>query len=133
MSDSERLRFLLKRASEAEDRAEQLQHERDLLRTNVRAALNMDPTSATAALAWIGRAERAEELLADVLRYVKQRSLASIDLPPGWVPRAEAQLRAVEILRRDQAELMERPESGDYWALLTDDDGRRTVMRDDEH
>lgn len=130
---SSRMRFLLERANAAEDRADELQRETDMLKSNIKAALNMDPTSATAALAWIGRAERAEELLREVLRLVTQRSLRSVDLPPGWVARAEAQLQAVEILRRDQEELMERPEGGDYWSTAVNSQGRRTVMRDDAH
>lgn len=121
--------FLLERANEAEDRADALQRQVDALRGSLQAALNMDPTAASRAVAWVGRAENSERLVGEVLRYVKQRSITSIELPPGWVTRAEAQLRAVEIMHRDLG--LERPDEGDYWATGVTPDGRRTVMRDD--
>lgn len=122
--------YFLQRAVAAEDRAEKAEAHVAKLKGAVSAALSMDPTTATQALSWIGRAENAEGLVRRVLAHVRQRSLASTDLPPGWVTQAEAQMKSVEILARDHAELAERPAQGDaYWATGVDEKGRTLAQR----
>lgn len=122
---------LLNRALDAEDRVERAERRIEDLKSRLRGALDADPTTASRALAWIGRAEQAESLLAEVLRYVKQRSLDTRDFPPGWVSRAEAQMRAVEILRRDMADMAERPDnSEEYWTTFVDSLERRGIVKD---
>lgn len=119
---------LLKRALDAEDEREHLHSRIHDLEGRLKAALNADPTTASRALSWIGRAEQAEALVHEVLRYVAQRSLSSTDLPNGWVPRAEAQLKSVEILVRDMKELAERP--NETWVDYVErESGRRSIFR----
>lgn len=124
---------LLERALEAEERADALQQRADDLASRLRAAINAEPTTATRALSWVQRAEQAEGLVGDIVRLLDQRSLSGTDLPPGWEARARSQLKAVELLRRDQAEMAERPkgEADAYWTTYADSKGRRGVVKDD--
>lgn len=124
---------LLDRAVEAEERVESLQRRVADLEARLRGALDADPTTASRALAWIGRAECAEKLLAELLRYIDQRSVDTREFPPGWVTRAAAQMKAVEILRRDMAEMAESPDnSEEYWTTYVDSLERRGVVKDDD-
>ncbi len=126
------VRYFLDRAVAAEDRAEKAEEHVERLRRAVSAAMAMDPTTASQALSWIGRAENAERLVERVLLHVKQRSLSTTDLPPGWLAQAEAQMKSVEILRRDQEQLAERPADEDYWVTEVDpNSGVRRVSRAD--
>lgn len=120
---------LLQRALDAEDERDALLARIADLESRFKSALNADPTTASRALSWIGRAENAEALVREVLRYVEQRSVSATDLPGGWVARAEAQIKAVDILVRDMRELTERPDEtwADYTERVT---GRRSVIRD---
>lgn len=119
---------LLQRALDAEDERDELQRRLTDMEGRFKAALNADPTTASRALSWIGRAERSEDLIRQVLGYVKQRSLSSTDLPNGWVARAEAQIAAVRILERDMRELTEKPD--ETWADYTErESGRRSIFR----
>lgn len=125
----ERARELLERALSAEDALELALKRVADLEMRVRGALNADPTTASRALSWVGRAEQAEALLEEVLRFVSQRSLNTMDFPSGWVTRAEAQIKAVGILKRDQEKFAERPDD-DYWTRYVDPKGRAGVVRD---
>jgi len=106
---------LLERALDAEERLDKAKARIDDLESRLKAAMGADPSTATRALSWVGRAETSERLVAEVLRLVDQRSLPSTDLPAGWVARAEAQMRSVAILKRDQAKLGEKPPDEEYW------------------
>lgn len=115
---------------EAEDRCDALRERVEDLEGRLVAALNADPSTATRALSWIGRAEQAERLLKEVKRYIDQRSLDRGKFPNGFVTRLEAQLKTVEILERDQANLAEKPVDNDYWTTHVDAKGHRGVVRD---
>lgn len=121
---------LLERWHEALDEQEALRARIKDLEERMVAALNADPSTATQALAWIGRAESAESLLKELKRYIDQRSVDRGQFPNGFVTRLEAQLKSVEILTRDQARLAERPVDDDYWTTDVDPKGRRFVVRD---
>lgn len=110
-----RLDDILDRALAAEDRAEKAEKRVVDLEARLRAALDADPTTAIQALSWVNRAEQGEVILRELLRYIDQRSVDTRGFPSGWVARARAQLKAVEILKRDQAQLAERPPEDDYW------------------
>lgn len=117
---------MLERALAAEDdRDEALRKVADLER-RLRVSLNADPTTATRALSWIGRATEGEELLSEVLLYVRQRSLSATELPPGWVARAEAQIAAVKIMTRDLTPLVERP-TDETWTTFWDEKVRGVI------
>lgn len=109
---------LLERALAAEEEAELLRSRVIDLEARLKGVLGADPTTAVRALAWIGRAETGEELIREILIAAGQRSINSTDLPAGWLARAEAQLAAVAILRRDQAEMAERPDGDESWERL---------------
>ncbi len=126
---SERTLALLERALASEEALDRALGRVADLESRMRGALNADPTTASRALSWVGRAEQAERLLEEVLRFVSQRSLNTTDFPPGWVTRAEAQVKAVGILKRDQEKFAERPDD-DYWTRYTDEQGRAGVVRD---
>lgn len=128
-----RLDQILDRALEAEDRAERAEKRVADLEGRLRAALSADPTTASRALSWIGRAEQAEDLVAELLRYIDQRAIETGHFPPGWVTRAQSQMKAVAILRRDQAEMAEKPENADeYWTTFVDSLERRGIVKDDD-
>lgn len=102
------------------DRALKAEEERDValariedLEARMHAMLNSDPTSASQALSWVGRAENSEKLLREIERAVKESRCSPRDLPAGWYARVEAQLRTVAILARDQAKMAERPADDD--------------------
>jgi hypothetical protein len=127
-----RLDQILDRALEAEDRAEKAEKRVRDLEGRLRAALSADPTTASRALSWIGRAEQAERLIEELMRFIDQRAIDTRDFPGGWVARAQAQMRAVDILRRDQAEMAEKPENADeYWTTFVDSLERRGIVKDD--
>lgn len=123
---------LLERALAAEEARDEAARKLAVLEGRLRAALNADPTTASRALSWIGRAEAAETLVKQVLRYVDQRSLASSALPPGWVARAEAQMRALKILQRDMPDLDKPSQDPDeIWATYVErESGRRSLLVD---
>src|ERR1700746_4054536 len=81
----------------------------------MQAPLGADPTSACNALSWVTRAEQAEKLLLELLPRIAQRSINTRDFPAGWVAKANAQMATVEIIRRDQVEMFERPPYDAYW------------------
>jgi hypothetical protein len=107
---------LLDRALAAEEEVERLrEREADLLK-RLQGVLGSDPTTAVRALSWMHRAENGEQLIREIVREAKVgQGIRSTDLPSGWLARAEAQIKALDILRRDQAELMERPTDGEAW------------------
>lgn len=109
---------LLERALAAEEEAELLRSRVIDLEARLKGVLGADPTTAVRALAWIGRAETGEELIQEIVIASGQRSINSTDLPAGWLARAEAQLAAVAILRRDQAGMAERPDGDESWERL---------------
>lgn len=118
----------IRRALDAEDARDEALKRINDLEHRLKAAINADPTTASRALSWIGRAERSEALVAEVLRYVRQRSISQTDLPGGWVARAQAQMKSVEILNRDLAPLAEKPEES--WEQYTErESGRRGIIR----
>jgi hypothetical protein len=120
---------LIERAMLAEDRAEAAEARIADLEMRIKAALGADPTTAIKALSWIGRAEQAEDLLRLALRYVHQQSLSTNDFPPGWIAQAEAQIKSVDILKRDLGHLIERPDESDaYWTTAVDAKGRRSAI-----
>lgn len=127
MSETER--ELLRRALDAEDRCEALQARVDDLLGRLRGAMNWDPTSAVQALAWVGRAEQAEALLLELGQYVNQRSVDRGQFPNAYITRVEALLKTVAILRRDQAEMAEKPVGDDYWVTYVDARERRQIAR----
>lgn len=128
---SDRTRDLLERALTAEEGLERALARIADLELRMRGALNADPTTASRALSWVGRAELAEGLLGEAMRFVRQRSLNTQDFPPGWVARTEAQLASVVLLKRDQERFAERPDD-DYWTTYVDPKGRAGVVRDTE-
>jgi hypothetical protein len=120
---------LLNRALDAEDRADELERRNADLELRIKAALNADPTTAVRALSWIGRAEEGEAMLCEILHYVNGGELRGTALPPGWVARAEAQIAAVRLMRRDLMELTEKP--SESWAdYVESHSGRRSVIRE---
>lgn len=123
---------LLERALEAQEENDKLRERVADLESRLKAALNADPSTASRALSWIGRAEQAETLVRQVLLFVKQRSLDTTHFPPGWVARAEAQIKTVEVLERDLRHLAERPPDDDYWTTFDDPKGRPGVVRDSD-
>ena len=125
-------RQLLERALRAEEARDEAERRAADMEVRLRGALNADPSTATRALSWVGRAEAAEQLVSAVLRHVGQRSLEATALPPGWVSRATAQMKAVEVLQRDLQHLIERPPDTDYWTTGQDALGRRSIVTDKE-
>lgn len=122
--------YFLNRALEAEDKVTALQERVHDLEGRLKAAMNFDPTTAVQALSWIGRAEQAEGLLRELKRYTDQRSIDRGQFPNGLLARIEAQLKSVDVLRRDMAELAERPDDSEaYWATADDAKGRRGVVK----
>jgi len=114
--------MLIERAIAAEERAEDAEARIADLEMRIKAALGADPTTAVKALSWIGRAEQAEGLLREMIGHIDTGLVPTgITFPPGWVSRAEAQIKAVEILKRDLGHLVERPEDADaYWSTAVD-------------
>lgn len=113
---------LLDRALAAEDRADQLEERVKDLETRLKGALNADPTTAIRALSWMYRAENGERLIQEIVR---DHKLNSIDLPAGWLARAEAQLAALAILKRDQEAIAERPGDNESWETMENGQVRR--------
>ena len=120
----------LDRALEADARAESLAARVADLEQRLRAAINAEPTTASRALSWVGRAESAESLVRQILRFVDQRSLSGHELPDGWVAMARAQMKAVAVMDRDLHALVERPGDGEFWSQIVDGKGRRGVVND---
>lgn len=120
-------RSLLDRALAAEEEVERLrEREQDLLQ-RLRGMLGSEPTTAIRAMSWMTRAEEGERLIGEImLEVVRGQGIGATDLPPGWVARAEAQLAALVILKRDQAELMEAPDAEEDWEQYSD--GRVRVL-----
>lgn len=118
----------------AQERADAAEARSADLESRLRAALNADPTTASRALSWVSRAECAERLVEQIVAYLDQRSLSSGDLPQGWEATARSQLKAVELLRRDQAKLAERPGGNgeEYWTVHQDTLGRRGIVKDND-
>lgn len=125
-----RIDQIIDRALAAEEENERLAARCEELTRRLLGALDADPTTASQALSWVGRAEQAEKLLDELLRYIRQRSLDTSHFPPGWVARAMSQMKAVEILKRDQAALAERPPDDDYWQTLDRPNGGQDVWRE---
>lgn len=120
---------LLNRALDAEDRADDLERRCADLELRIKSALNADPTTATRALSWISRAEEGESMLMEIVNMVGAHELKGTDLPPGWVSRAQAQLAAVAIMRRDLTPLTEKP--SESWSdYVQSHDGRRSILRE---
>jgi hypothetical protein len=107
----------LERALAAEDQVEALQTRVKDLEDRLKGVLNTDPTTATRALAWMHRAENGEDLIGAVLTSARAGEINSTALPPGWLARAEAQMKALDILRRDEKQLMDAPddETWEQW------------------
>lgn len=128
-----RASFWLDKAIKAEARVEELEARVGDLTSRLKAALGADPATAIQALSWVTRAEQGEALVAQIVRYLDQRSLASTDLPDGWEASARALLKALEVLKRDQGEIFERPDdSGAYWTTNVDSLGRRGIVKDED-
>lgn len=123
---------LLERALAAEERVDGLLERIADLESRMRAALNADPTTASRALSWIGRAENAESLLAKLLLFIDQRAVDTSKFPGGWVSQAQAQMKAVAVMNRDLTPLAERPEDNAYWTTHVDSKGHRQVVHDEE-
>jgi hypothetical protein len=109
----------LERALAAEDQVETLKDRVADLESRLRGALNSDPTTAVKAMSWMHRAENGEQLIKEAALAVKRGEIKSTDLPSGWLARAEAQIAALEILGRDQAELMGEP-GDESWEKMRD-------------
>jgi hypothetical protein len=101
----------LERALEAEERADELEARVGDLLGRLKGVLGSDPTSAVRALSWMSRAENGEKLIQEIV----SSDMRSTDLPPGWLTRAEAQLAALRILKRDQRELTESAPDDEWW------------------
>jgi hypothetical protein len=123
-------RELLERALAAEERADAAEARLADLEARLRSAINADPTTASRALSWIGRAEEAERLLRQLMLFIEQRSIDTREFPGGWVERTRSQLRAVDILNRDLHHLVERPEDDDYWATTVQPTGEKGIVID---
>jgi hypothetical protein len=122
---------LLERALAAEERADALVERVSLLERRLRAALNAEPTSATRALSWVGRAENAEALLRELDRFIGQRAIDVTEFPAGWVARVTAQLKLLELLRRDDEKVFERPPDEEWWERY-DVEGSRGITIEDK-
>jgi hypothetical protein len=122
---------LLERALAAEERADALVERVSLLERRLRAALNAEPTSATRALSWVGRAENAEALLRELDRFIGQRAIDVTEFPAGWVARVTAQLKLLELLRRDDEKAFERPPDEEWWERY-DVEGSRGITIEDK-
>lgn len=121
---------LLDRALAAEDRADQLEGRVKDLETRLKGVLNSDPTTAIRALSWMHRAENGESLIREMLQLSKlSEGIQQTDFPPGWLARAEAQLAALAILKRDQAAIAERPGDEESWETMKDGQVRRVGPR----
>lgn len=118
-------RVLLDRALAAEERAEELEAQVGRLKALVGGALDMDPTSAVQALNWVGRAQAAEELLAQALRWRDQGGDRDVfeNLPPSWWATVEATVKAAELSKQDEPENAERPADDAYWATGVGSEG----------
>jgi hypothetical protein len=110
----------LERALEAEEALEVANERIADLTARIKSALNAEPESASRALSWIGRAQNAEKLLMEIVR---KGNLTDGVFPRELRTRIEAQLKTVEILRRDQEALGERPPGEEWWETwrATDD------------
>lgn len=108
----------LHRALEAEEQLESARERIDDLEGKLKSAFNAEPTSASRALSWIGRAQNAERLLVQIVRDY------GAELLPSLRTQIEAQLHTVEILRRDQEALGESPPSEEWWESWRDSDQR---------
>lgn len=112
---------ILDRAIAAEEGLESCRERCLGLEAKLKAILNNEPESASRALSWIGRAQNSEKLLAEMLEWIED--FPGIIGQPGVVTRARAQLHTVEILKRDQAILGERPSQEEWWQSWRDEDG----------
>src|SRR6267378_8317594 len=106
---------LLQRALDAEDQLRSAQERIDSLESRLRAVFSSDPTSATRALAWMGRAQNSEHLLNLLMKWVTENPSVEDLLPRGFVERVRAQLHSVEVLKRDQEAFGEKPPDDEWW------------------
>jgi hypothetical protein len=116
----------LERALAAEDEVDALKERVKDLEARLKGVLGSDPTTAVRALSWIHRAENGEKLIRDLVHDVNVgQGIRSTDLPPGWLASAEAQLAALQILKRDQEQMAERPSEDESWEQMKDGQVRR--------
>lgn len=106
---------LLDRALAAEEEADKARARAADLEERLRGVLNNDPETATRALSWMTRAENAERLLMELLRWIDSNPSVSELLPTGYSSRLIAQLKLVAILKRDQESFAERPPEDEWW------------------
>lgn len=106
---------LLDRALAAEEVADELRERVGDLEHRLKGVLNNDPETATRAFAWLQRCENAERLLLELRAWLRQNPSVGELLPTGYADRVKAQLKIVEILRRDQASLGERLPEDEWW------------------
>lgn len=116
----------LDRALDAEDRLESAQERIADLESRLRGVLGAEPESAVRALAWMSRAENAERLLLELAKYLAENPSLIELLPSGFDVRLRTQLNAVEIQRRDQQTMGERPPDDEWWQSWRNDDIRTT-------
>lgn len=107
---------LLDRALDAEERLESAQARIADLESRLRGVLGAEPESAVRALAWMSRAENAEKLLIELARYLDENPSLIELLPTGYDTRLRTQLRTVEIQRRDQETMGEKPAEDEWWS-----------------
>jgi hypothetical protein len=119
----------LERALAAEEEVESLGARIRDLNVRLKGALNSEPTTAVRALSWMHRAENGEKLIAEVAQQAKDGLIGTSELPAGWLARAEAQLAALKILRRDHEQLMEVPDADEAWEKLEDGQIRHIDLR----
>lgn len=119
----------LDRALAAEEQVENLKARVRDLEERLKGVLGSDPTTAIRALAWMSRAENGEGLIGQILTSARAGEIKSTDLPPGWLARAEAQISALAILKRDQAEMAEAPGDGESWETMQNGQVRIIKLR----
>lgn len=112
---------LLDRALEAEDARDVALARVADLESRLRGVLNNDPETASRALAWVSRAENAERLLLELRAWLDENPSVTDLLPTGYASRLTAQLKSVQILKRDQEQLGERPPDDEWWEGWRDD------------
>lgn len=107
--------ILLERALAAEEERDEARGRISDLEQRLIAVLGSDPTSASRALSWMSRAENSETLLRELAVWLENNKSVGDLLPSGFATRLRTQLKTVEILKRDQAALAEKPPEGEWW------------------
>lgn len=127
MSDGFVSQDLLDRAIAAELQLKSRSEELEAVQETLKALLVGD-ISETAAGSWVARAEHAERLLGELVRWIGDNPSVETLLPIGYASRVRAQLHTLEILHRDQEALGEKPPPGSVLQFIAPLQGQDDIV-----